>query len=1338
MALRGGHSSSSVDDLGTAGDMSHVAMIETGGLRVERSQPLSPLQEAMLFHSVATESPDLYVIQQRLEIDGPLRPDVLAEAWSYVIRRHEALRSVFAWQRMERPVQLICDDLPVEVDFRDLTDHGDAASEIESVFVADRQEKYELDKPPLIRLVLFRTAPEAHTLLWSQHHLLQDGWSATLVLEEVFNAYDSLAQGRKPDLAPVRQFADYIAWCEERDPDDSREFWRDHLSGFAEPTRMVPEQRKAAERNPTHQTAGLTDELTAQLRSYAEHNGLTLNTVLIGGLAIAVSRYTGRREVATAFVASGRPPDLDGVEAMVGMFINTLVLRVAVAEDMAVADWLRYVQDRQAATLEHQHTGLTEIQDVGDLKAGTSVTDTLFAYWGFGGSGTTPSAEVTYRTVSGHGTTSFPFSITVAAANPIAVELEYDAGAITADFASGFLTHYLRLLQSIAEDDAGSVGDLDMLTDAELDWLEFGAGPTTTVPVDSIVELIEQRAAAAPDAIALAAGEETMTYAELEARSDQLAGQLIAAGGFTVQRVAIHLPRSIEMIVAMLATMKAGAAFVPIDRHLPAERIRYLLLDSGADAVVTTDGLSANLPADGPSVVTMSGDDDTLPALDLEIPIGSNDPAYIMYTSGSTGLPKGVAVTHGNLANYIWWAWGEYGASAAVDFPLHTSPGFDLTITSLFVPLISGGKIVIYPDDDARDLSVISVFEDDAVDVVKLTPSHLSVLEPEHFDTTRIKTLILGGEELRGDAARTIHDASRGTITICNEYGPTEATVGCMIHRYDPAEDVAPTVPIGVPAANTSIHVLGEGLAPVPLGAVGEIYVGGAGVATGYRNRPELTKESFLDHPGGGTLYRTGDLARWRRDGRLEYLGRADDQVKVRGIRIEPAEIESVLADHPAVKEAAVAVREPHPGDQRLVGYYVPDPTASGSVTDIRDHLEEHLPAHMVTRHLVRIDELPLTANGKLDRDALPDFIGEVATSVAFVAPRNDAEQLVAGLAAELLDVEQVSITDNFFELGGHSILAMRLIAAIDQETGVKISPRMVLLNPLEQAAATLAAEMGAGAAVVAPSAPDSDRAEVVASNAHFFGPRDEPLFGLHYAPVGGKSRDHAVVLCPPLGWEYMRTHWAMRQITRHLVVAGFDVMRFDFFATGDSAGKSGTGSVARWVEDVVSAAAELSTASNTQRLSLVGVRLGATLAAKAVASGLDVDRIVMWDPVLDGGAYLRTLQEMQDHLLDGRRNRRRRNPRMRGDDLMGFPYPAGLRRELEALRLGGDDIEVATTVVASQPRIEYRRLSGEHPHVGLDLIDDDAAWDDPLSAQSSLLPRRIPRHIASVLGGGQ
>ncbi|MDJ0954061.1 MAG: amino acid adenylation domain-containing protein [Acidimicrobiia bacterium] len=1335
MALRGGNSSSSVDDAKTADAAAPDATVVTGGFRVERSQPLSPLQEAMLFHSVATEAADLYVIQQRLEIEGPLRPDVFVAAWEHVIRRHEVLRSAFAWQRMERPVQLIYEDVAVEVDFSDLTDHPDAAAEIEAVFAADRKLRYVLDEPPLIRLVLMRTAPEAHTLLWSQHHLLQDGWSATLVLEEVFAAYDSLAQGHQPDPTPARAFADYIAWLDTRDTEDSRAFWRDHLADFDEPTRMVPAQHEAAERNPAHQTAGLSEELTAQLRSYAEQNGLTLNTVLIGGLAIAVSRYTGRRDVATAFVASGRPPDLEGVEEMVGMFINTLVLRVVVAEDMAVAEWLRYVQDRQAATLEHQHTGLTEIQDAGDLKAGTSVTDTLFAYWAFGGSGTTPTGEVTYRTVSGHGTTSFPFSITVAAADPIAVELEYDAAAVTADYASGFLAHYLRLLQSIAGEDAGSVGDLDMLTEAELDWLEFGAGPNTTVPADSVVELISQRAGAAPDAIALDAGGETMTYGELASRSDQLAGQLIAAGGFTVQRVAIHLPRSIDMVVAMLAAMKSGAAFVPIDRHLPAERIRYLLVDSGADAVVTTEGLSANLPTDGPSVITMSRDDDAFAALDLEIPIGSNDLAYIMYTSGSTGLPKGVAVTHGNLANYIWWAWGEYGASAAVDFALHTSPGFDLTITSLFVPLISGGRIVIYPDDDARDLSVISVFEDDAVDVVKLTPSHLSVLEPEHFHTTRINTLILGGEELRGDAARTIHDASQGTITIYNEYGPTEATVGCMIHRYNPEEDLAPTVPIGVPAANTSIHVLGEGLAPVPLGAVGEIYVGGAGVATGYRNRAELTKESFLDHPGGGTLYRTGDLARWRRDGRLEYLGRADDQVKVRGIRIEPAEIESVLADHPAVKKAAVAVREPHPGDQRLVGYYVPDPTASGSVTDIRDHLEAHLPAYMVTRHLVRIDELPLTANGKLDRDALPDFIGEVATSVAFVAPRNDAEQLVAGLAADLLDVEQVSITDNFFELGGHSILAMRLIAAIDQETGVKISPRVVLLNPLEQAAAVLAAEMGAGAAVAAPSAPDSDRTEVVASNAHFFGPQDEPLFGLHYAPVGGKSRGHAVLLCPPLGWEYMRTHWAMRQIARHLVVAGFDVMRFDFFATGDSSGESGTGSVTRWVEDVASAAAELSTASHAQRLSLVGVRLGATLAAKAVAAGLDVERIVMWDPVLDGGEYLRTLEGMQDHLLDGRRNRRRRS--MRGDDLMGFPYPAELRRELEALQLDEGEIEVAATVVASQPRIDYRTLADEHSHVALDLIDDDAAWDDPLSAQSSLLPRRIPRHIASLLGGG-
>ncbi len=722
------------------------------------------------------------------------------------------------------------------------------------------------------------------------------------------------------------------------------------------------------------------------------------------------------------------------------------------------------------------------------------------------------------------------------------------------------------------------------------------------------------------------------------------------------------------------------------------------------------------------------------------MPIDAGDSAYVMYTSGSTGRPKGVTVSHGNLANYITWASRVYGGDEPVSFPLYTSPGFDLTVTSLFAPLVSGGSVVVYGDDDPQDLSVLEVFEDDRVDVVKLTPSHLALLQPEHFTTRRIRTLILGGEELRTDQARMVHEASGGNVAVFNEYGPTEATVGCMIHHFDPAEDLT-VVPIGRPAANARVYLLDHRLRPVPVGVDGEIYVGGEGVAKGYLNRPELDAERFVPDPfrTGGRMYRTGDIARWERQGVMAYRGRNDDQVKLRGYRIELGEIESALMEHPAVLNAAVAVREPRPGDVRLVAYYVGSSTVAATVTDLRRHLRDRLPDYMVSRHLVQIDELPLTKNGKLDRAALPDTIGEVSSSTAFVAPRDGRERLIADAVAELLGIERVSVRDNFFELGGHSILAMRLIAALHERTGVRLSPRVILLNTLEQAAARLPATGSLEAP--GPEAPDDETparaTSAIGTSAYFFGSREEPLFGMHYAPSGELSRPGAVLLCPPLGWEYMRTHWALRRLARLLAAAGLHVLRFDYFATGDSAGRAGAGSIDRWIADIGAAAEELQTVAGDDRLAVVGVRLGATLAAEACAGGLAAAQLVLWDPVVSGANYLDTLEAMHAEMLASRRGRRPAADLL-GDELLGFPYPSAERRRIRTLDLGRTAWTTPdVTLVASQDRPEHRRLAASAGEaVRLEVVPDAGAWDELSSSQAALLPMAIPSHIAGLIGG--
>ncbi len=1297
---------------------------------IEDIYPLTPLQAGMLFHAVASSADDLYIVQQKIEIDGRLDTNAFQLAWSHVFARHPALRTGFVWDGVADPVQVVCRGLDVRVELCDLEGHPDPTGEIESRFEADRRQRFQLDRPPLMRIVLFRLSPERHIMLWSQHHLVQDGWSASNVLNEVFTAYDQLQRGDLVELPAARPFADFVAWLEERDPEDAEAFWRDQLSGFATPTQLVTRRLEPADAQYTRLFRSLGDELTGELRAVARASGVSLNAVLLGGLALTIARHTGQRDIACAVVASGRPPTLDGVESMVGMFINTLVLRLEIDPAMPATEWLGYVQRRQAEILGYEYSSLADVQSWSGLGSGTTLTDALFAYWNFGGAGTSPQGAVSYRTVEGYGRTSFPFSLTVESADPIIVGLDFDAGDYPTEQAERFLDDHSATLAALVASPQAAVGEIDLLSPDHAAAIARYNQTAQPVPVSSVVDAFKAQVAAGAERPAVTMGDAGMSYAELDAASDRIAEEIIQLGGFAARRVALFLPRSADMVAAMLGVLKAGAAYVPIDRHLPAERISYLLDDSAADLIITTAQLQSELAEPAAPVIVLPLDAGS--GLDFDIPVGATDLAYVMYTSGSTGRPKGVMVPHRGLINYVWWARNEYAGDEPATFPLYTSSGFDLTVTSIYVPLVSGGEVVVYPDEDARDLTILDVFTDDCVDVVKLTPSHLAVLEPRHLKPERITRLIVGGEDLRADLARAVHNAAGDQVTIFNEYGPTEATVGCMIHRFDPEQDIAGSVPIGRPAANTRVYLLDSSLAHVPVGVVGELYVAGAGLATGYLGRPDLTATSFVPDPfrPGELMYRTGDLARWRHMGVMEFLGRTDDQVKVRGHRIEPGEIETVLAEHPAVDAVAVAVREPSPGDVRLVAYYVANPAAPANLTELRDHLRRRLPEFMTVRHLVRVDALPLTPNGKLDRDALPATIGEVATSTTFVAPRNPAEQLVADVSAGLLGRDSVSIADNFFDLGGHSILAMQLIARLHAETGVRISPRVVLLNPLETAAALLPGGDTVPRRRVAPP-----RAEDLTTTAFFFGPSDEPLFGIHTTPAGAQ-RERAVLLCPPIGWEYMRTHWAVRKIAKLLARDGFHVIRFDYFGTGDSAGERGSGGLGRWIEDIGSAAAEIIDAAGVSAVSVVGVRLGATLAAFAAARGLPTDHLVMWDPVVSGVAHFARLERMQAEMIADRGGKV--TPAMAGNEILGFPYPQPLRRELTALDLNNAAWpDAPVTLLTTQPHPEYAHLvaNASRP-ISHEVVEDDTAWDSLASSLGAMLPVNIPDRIVATLGG--
>jgi amino acid adenylation domain-containing protein len=720
---------------------------------------------------------------------------------------------------------------------------------------------------------------------------------------------------------------------------------------------------------------------------------------------------------------------------------------------------VRAMHRQLAELLRHEHASLALAQRCSGVEAPAPLFTAVLSFRHSGGGGRSPQwdgAMEGIRRIRGEERTNYPVTVYVddrGAGFGLKAQVPASVGP---ERVCAMVHRALESLVEALETAPGrAVGDLEVMPQAERrlvleEWNRTGA----EYPAGACAhELFEAQAERSPDAVALVHEGQALTYRELNARANRLANFLVRRGVGPDVRVGLCVERSAEMVVGVLGVLKAGGAYVPLDPAYPADRLRYTLQDS-APAVLLTQARLAELFG-GLDVPAVALDADAYSWADQPetsppgVEVTPDHLAYVIYTSGSTGRPKGVMVRHGGLTNYVWYARARYVDGAPASFPLYSSLAFDLTVTSIYVPLITGGSIEIAGSEDG-DRSILRVFEEDRVDVVKLTPSHLVLLAQRDLAGLRARRLVVGGEDLKAPLARAISEASAGRLEIHNEYGPTETTVGCVVHRFDPERDLDSSVPIGAPIANSQVYILDGDGEPVPVGVAGELYIGGAGVARGYLGRPALTAEKFVPDPfrgePGARLYRTGDLVRWLADGKLVFLGRRDDQVKVRGYRIELGEIEGRLVEHAAVREAVVLAREDSPGDRRLVAYYV---GAAGEVEveSLRSHLGESLPEYMVPAAYVRLEALPLTPNGKVDRRALQAPEGDAYARRGYEAPSGETETALAEIWSELLAVERVGRWDNFFELGGHSLLMLRLIQRM-RKRGLRAAGQALFMTP--------------------------------------------------------------------------------------------------------------------------------------------------------------------------------------------------------------------------------------------------------------------------------------------------
>jgi amino acid adenylation domain-containing protein/non-ribosomal peptide synthase protein (TIGR01720 family) len=1057
-----------------------------GDPAIEDLYPLAPLQKAMLLHGVLEPESDFYLEQVWCVLHGELDPDAFHGAWQRAVDRHPALRTAFSWEGLEEPLQVVRRgvELPWEVeDWRGLSAAEQSARWDERV-AADRRRVFDLGRPPLQRVLLARTADGEHRFLWSFHHLLFDGWCFSLIFRDVFLLYQGLLHGEAPELPEPRPYREFIAWLAARPAEEPAVWWRRRLAGFTAASPLPldlptmssarPDEPGAAE--PGERGRSLSAAATAELEAFAQSQRLTLNTLFQGAWALLLARFGAGRDVVAGSVVSGRPPELPGVESMVGLFINTLPLRLDVAPDAPAAAWLQGVQEAQLDLGPYEHVPIADLQGWSELPPGEPLFRSLTVFEKF------PYEEALAEQARGlevrdlvmRDRADVPLSVVAvptAEGLHLAIAHDHQTEPATAD---RLLRHLEALMAGLAADPDRPLRDVPLLDDAErsqlLAWGEEGwrvaPDPEADLPVHAS---FLRRAAERPEAPALLAMEgKVISYGELAQRVGRLAGALREMGVGPEARVGVWLERSPRMIEAVLAVHAAGGAYVPIDPEAPPERVAFLLEDSGAVVLLTEDVLAAALPAVGARVVVAKDFKDLKDVKDLNdaqfsqaeglsslgsfesftsFPSPSSDHlAYVLYTSGSTGTPKGVLVTHRSLAAYVRAVGAIYGLGPSDRAMQFASLSFDASAEEIFTALTTGASLVVRsgPAEDAATflrrcaglgLTLLSL----PTAYWHLLAAALDAGEAEW--PAGIRVVVMGGERALPERWAAWGRGPGFRPRLYNAYGPTEATIGSTFQEHPGVPLPVREVPIGRPLPGWRAHVLDAGLRPLPVGATGELFLGGVGLARGYLGDPARTAERFVPDPLGAVgdrLYHTGDRARWRPDGTLEFAGRIDTQVKVRGFRIELGEVEAALAAQPEVREAAAVTRAEASGNARLLAFVVWR-GETGDAARLRAALEKRLPAWMVPSAIVALEALPVTAAGKLDRRALERLAPEAGAAREIRPPSNPVEEGLAEIWRELLGVEGVGLDDDFFALGGHSLLATQLVSRVRQRFGVDL-----------------------------------------------------------------------------------------------------------------------------------------------------------------------------------------------------------------------------------------------------------------------------------------------------------
>ncbi|HKQ73501.1 MAG TPA: amino acid adenylation domain-containing protein, partial [Blastocatellia bacterium] len=1032
---------------------------------IEAVYPLSPMQQGMYFHSLYAPDSGVYIGQLNCRFIGELDVDAFQRSCQQVVDRHPLLRTAFVGASQERLMQVVGKHvkLPFELlDWRELSAEQQQAR-LQELQLAERKQGFKLSRAPLMRLKLARLGEDQYHFMWSHHHILLDGWSVPIIFKEVLTFYDAARLNLNLDLPLPIPFQRYISWLQLQDLNAAKAYWQRAFAGHRAPTRLrLPRNGDAASGGEVREARlRLSVEESLRLRKAAQREQVTINTLAQGAWALLLSRYSGAEDVVYGATVSGRPAEIEGVDGMVGLLINSLPVRVVVRSGEEIGEWLRRLQAEQVESRGYEYSPLSEVQKWVGVGGGERMFESLLVFENYPIETLLENQQSSLKIENLQLAEKTNYALTVVAElrERLAVRLEYDAYEYDDETMMRMLGHLCQIIIQLGDKSDRRLSEITWLTPTEREEVLMKWNQTSTPYPQTawIHQVISSQAALNPTLTAVSFDSRQISYAELNSRANQLARYLRGLGVKPEVCVGVLMERSVELVLSLLGVLKAGAAYVPLDPGYPVERLRRMVEDAGLGVILAGEGLGKVLDGVGQArVIEMSEVWVEAPGNgeeDLEVEIDGENLAYVIYTSGSTGIPKGAMNTHAGILNRLMWMQERYQLTHA-DRVLQKTPfSFDVSVWEFFWPLMMGAQLVVARPGGHRDSAyLVDLIREAGVTVLHFVPSMLQAFVEERGveQCASVRQIICSGEALSASLQRRAHELFP-CAELDNLYGPTEAAVDVTWWRCLRG-DKRDVVPIGYPIANVQMYALDERLEPAPVGVIEELYIGGVNVGRGYLGRADMTAERFTPNPhsrrGGERVYRTGDLGRYLNDGSIEYVGRIDHQVKLHGNRIELGEIEVALSGHPGVKEAVVCVVERNGSGAQLVGYFVKSGRASADVAELRASLRSKLPEYMVPTHFVELAEMPLTPNGKADRRRLPEpSTTRSELAPVFVEPQTAEERTLAEIWSQILRLDRVGVHDNFFALGGDSIRSIQ-VRSLAQKRGLDFTLQQLFQAP--------------------------------------------------------------------------------------------------------------------------------------------------------------------------------------------------------------------------------------------------------------------------------------------------